>query len=189
MGDNNLQNAGATGAATTGAGATGAGTTGADSNETFESFLVKQPKTVQDLYSAHVTGLKNTVAATRRERDELSGQIKDLTKSAEKGSELEKQLTVISQKLEVTERKSDFMEQAMKPEIGCRNPVAAYALATVNGLFNNKGVPDWTTIKSMAPELFGKEVPKGHGGEGTGGSGDLGKLDMNALIRHKAGRG
>ena len=185
MGELNLQ-AGATGPAQTGAGATGAGSEQLD--ETFEGFLGKQPKTVQELYSKHVTGLRNTVAATRQERDDLSKQIKELTQKAEKGSELERRLTEISQKLESAERKADFMEQAMKPEIGCRNPAVAYALATVNSLFNSKGVPDWNAVKLAAPELFGKEVPPAHAGEGTG-SGPAGKADMNALIRRKAGRG
>ncbi|NPV85992.1 MAG: hypothetical protein HPY45_08300 [Anaerolineae bacterium] len=158
-------------------------------NETFETWLDKQDEKVKALYSAHITGLKNTVSATRQERDELAKQIRELAGKAEKGSEAEKALKDISARLEAAERRAAFLEEASKPEIGCRNPKAAYAVAIAEGLFNSKtGLPDWETLKKIAPEFFGvKPAGSGNAGDGAGGNAE-GKFDMNAAIRRAAGR-
>ncbi len=149
----------------------------------FASFLAKQPKEVQALYEADVAGLKNTVSATRTERDNLATQIKELTKAAGKGTELETKLTELSASLESANRKADFMEQA--PAMECKNPKAAYALMLADNLVDRKGQPDWPAIKAAAPELFGKKVAKTNAGEGhdeppSGG--------MNDWIRSQARR-
>lgn len=155
-------------------------------NETFDGWLEKQDDNVKALYQSHTTGLRNAVAATRNERDDFARQVKELSKKAEKGSEIEKELTGLSTKLEAAERRADFMEQAIKPEIGCRNPKAAYALAVADGLFTTRGDPDWTNIKSIAPELFGMAIASGNAGAGTQSAPP--REDMNTLIRRKAGR-
>jgi hypothetical protein len=69
-------------------------------NETFEAWLEKAEPTVKALYEQHTEGLRNTVRATRDERDNLAKQIKELLPKAEKGSELEKTLIDFSEKLE-----------------------------------------------------------------------------------------
>jgi len=86
----------------------------------------------------------------------LSAQLKELLPKAEKGSELEAQLTETVSKLESAERRAAFAEQAIKPEVSCSNVKAAYALALADNLFDKDGNPDWTTIKQTAPELFRK---------------------------------
>jgi len=173
--------------ATTGAAAQTGAQTGAKP-PTFDGWFATQDEVVQGVINTRFTALENTVRATREERDTVRAQIKDMAKKAEKGSEFETQLNEALRKLDLSERKSDFMEQALKPEIGCRNPKAAYALAVSDGLFNSKGNPDWAAIKSVAPEIFGKEIPPAHGGDGTGDQIVAGNLGMNALIRRKAGR-
>lgn len=152
----------------------------------FETWLEKQPDDVKSLYQSHVTGLQNTVKATRDERDALKQQIKDLLPKAEKGSELEKSLTDFSTKLEVAERRATFVEEAIKPEIGCRNPKAAYAIAFADNLFDRRGNPDWTAIKAAAPELFGSPSVNGNAGAGTNQQPPKG--GMNEFIRRAAGR-
>jgi hypothetical protein len=153
----------------------------------FEAWLDAQPDEVKTLYQAHTTGLHNTVKATREERDALSRQIKDLLPKAEKGSELEKSLSEISTRLEQAERRAAFAEEAVKPEIGCRNPKAAFLLAQADNLFDRKGNPDWAAIKAAAPELFGQPTANGNAGAGTQ-NGAQTRPDMNSFIRSAAGR-
>ncbi|OGO13260.1 MAG: hypothetical protein A2Y53_06965 [Chloroflexi bacterium RBG_16_47_49] len=160
---------------------------GAESNqpENFEVWLQAQPENIKQLYETHVTGLKNTVAATRTERDDFKKQLGTLAKAAEKGSETEKLLQEALGKIDVAERRATFMEEAIRPEIGCKNPRTAYALATAEELFGKNGSPDWTQIKAAAPELFGAGNAKGKAGAGTGE--ELKTGDMNAYIRKAAG--
>lgn len=157
------------------------------SSETFESWLEKQDAAVKSLYESHIAKLTNTVKATREERDALAKQIKDLLPKAEKGSELERSLTDLSSKLEQAERRAVFAEEAVKPEIGCSNPKAAYLLAQADNLFDRRGNPDWAAIRAAAPELFAKKTAKVHGGEGTGDAAPQG-VDMNQLLLRAAGR-
>ena len=153
--------------------------------ENFEVWLQTQPDNVKALYEGHVTGLKNTVAATRTERDDLKKQLQGLAKQAGKGSETEAQLNEAIGKLELAERRANFMEEAIRPEIGCKNPRTAYALATAEELFSKNGSPDWTQIKVAAPELFGTSSGKGNAGNGTGEPPTT--KDMNTFIRKAAG--
>jgi hypothetical protein len=157
---------------------------GSSQPESFEAWLQEQPEEVKALYEGHITGLKNTVAATRTERDDLKKQLQGLAKQAEKGSESEKQLNEALGRIELAERRANFMEEAIRPEIGCKNPRTAYALATAEDLFGKNGSPDWTQIKATAPELFGG-TGKGNAGSGTGE--DHKVQDMNAFIRKAAG--
>jgi len=153
--------------------------------ENFETWLAAQPAEVQTAYETHVQGLKNTVTATRTERDDYKKQLAGLLRKAEKGSETEAQLTEALGKIEAAERKANFMEDALRPEIGCKNPRTAFALATAEDLFTKQGTPDWTAIKTAAPELFQTLQAKGKAGSGT--QDNLKVVDMNTIIRQKAG--
>jgi len=157
-----------------------------DTPANFEEYIGKQSDDVKALYTQHVTGLQNTVKATRDERDTLRTQLKDLLPKAEKGSELEKSLTESLGKLELAERRAAFVEDAIKPEIGCRNPKAAFLLAQADNLFDRRGSPDWAAIKAAAPELFG--APKVNANAGDGTDNQPPKADMNNYIRRMAGR-
>ncbi len=154
----------------------------------FEGWLDTQDELVRDAYKKHLNGLLNTVKTTRSERDELNRQLKELLPKAEKGSEAEKLLTEFSTKLEQAEQRAAFAEEAIKPEIGCSNPKAAYALAVAEKLFDSRGRPDWISIKEAAPELFQKPLTqKTNAGNGTGAE-PSNKIDMNTFIRQSAGR-
>lgn len=154
----------------------------------FDDFLGGQDERVKAAYEAHVSGLKNTVKATREERDSLAAQLREVAKKAEKGSELETQLNETLTRLEATEKRLSFLDEASKPEIGCRNPKAAFALAQAGNLYDRQGRPDWTAIRAEAPELFGVKVADANAGSGTG-TGMPPKQSMDALIRRAAGRG
>ena len=155
--------------------------------ETFEAWLEKADPTVKTLYEQHTAGLRNTVKATRDERDALTKQVKDLLGKSEKGSQAEKDLTAALAKMETAEKRATFAEDAVRPEIGCSNPKLAYILAVDGDLFDRKGNPDWAAIKTAAPELFRKaNIPNGDAGNGT--NQPNGKADMNQVLRGALGR-
>ena len=87
--------------------------------------------------------------------------------------------------LQVAERKAAFNEDASRPEVGCSNPKAAYALATAEDLFDRQGRPDWNALKQAAPELFRKPGPGNS--DGGAGNGNQPHLTMNDIIRRAAG--
>lgn len=150
------------------------------------TWLEAQPENIKAAYQQHTTGLQNAVKATRQERDELAREVKRLSSQAEKGSEAEKALTQLAEKMEAAERRAQFVEEAVKPEIGCRNPKAAYLLAVADGLFDKHNNPNWEAIKTAAPELFGKPPASSNAGSGT--ETPPNKADMNSFIRRAAGR-
>jgi len=154
---------------------------------TFDGWIATQDEPVKQLVSARFLALESTVKATRDERDTFKQQLKELLPKAEKGSELEKSLNDISTKLEQAERRAAFLEDAVRPEIQCRNPRAAWTLASAQGLFDKKDRPDWTAIKAEAPELFGPLTANANAGAGTGKPVPTAK-NMNAFIRAASGR-
>ena len=158
----------------------GAGTgdqgTGAE-NPTFESFYGGLDEAARGLVDGHISGLKNALQSERQQRGELAKQIKDLAGKSEKGSELEKQLTEASAKLELAERRATFFEDAAKPEIGCTNARLAFVLAQAEELFDKRGAPDWNAIKAAAPELFRRVGA----GSADGGAGSRPKADRRRV--------
>lgn len=151
----------------------------------FDEWIGSQPAEIKAAYETHTTGLRNAVQATRVERDALGDQVKDLLKTAAKGSEMEKTLQEFQGKLAAAERRAAFLESATQPGIDCKNPKAALAIAMAGDHFNRQGVPDWAAIKEVAPELFGRVTPPGNAGAGTGSVPQAN--DMNAVIRRAAG--
>lgn len=154
---------------------------------TFEAWYAGLDETTKGLFDNHVNGLKTSLTTERQERGNLAKQVKDLAAKAEKGSELEKQLTDMQNALQVAERRAAFNEDASRPEVGCSNPKAAYVLAVADDLFDRQGRPDWNALKQVAPELFRKPGP-GNADGGAGG-GNAPHLTMNDIIRRAAGRG
>lgn len=154
---------------------------------TFDAWYAGLDETTKGLFDGHVNGLKTSLATERQERSNLAKQVKELAAKAEKGSELEKQLTDMQNALQAAERRAAFNEDAMRPEVGCSNPKAAYALALADNLFDSRGRPDWNALKQTAPELFRKPGPGNS--DGGAGNGNTPHLTMNDIIRRAAGRG
>lgn len=161
---------------------------GQQPDQTFETWLEKQDDEVKELYKSNVSGLKSALKSERKAKSDLSVQLKELLPKAEKGSDLEKQLTEMASKAEAAERRALFAEEAIKPEIGCRNIKAAFALAVADDLFDKRGNPDWDEIKKQAPELFGTGTANANPGAGTNKDIKPKKNDMNAFIRGSIGR-
>ena len=153
----------------------------------WETWFGAQDETVKELYKQHSENLLNTVKATRQERDALAKQIKELAKSQTEGSDARKALDAMGEKLEATERRAAFLEDATRPEVQCRNPRAAWLLADAGGHFDKHGRPIWDAIKAEAPELFGVTVAQANAGAGTGKPPSPAQ-NMNAFIRAMAGR-
>jgi len=166
------------------------GQVGDNAPRTWDTVLAGLPEADRALYEAHTTGLKNTVQATRQERDALQGQLAELTKALGKNDpEAAKALLAqMSAELETSRRRADFLETAVRPEIGCTNPGAAFAIAQTQGLFDARGNPNWDAIKAAVPELFRKPIPAGNAGAGTA-SPPAGRATMNDFIRRASGRG
>lgn len=155
--------------------------------ESFEAFLDKQPAEVRSLYESHTTGLKSALANERKSNKELAAELKTLAQKAEKGSELERQLSEYAVKAEAAERRAVFAEDAIRPEIGCSNVKAAFLIAQADGLFKKDGSPDWEAVRAAAPELF-RRPGSAAGNAGAGTSQGQPKEDMNTFIRRAAGR-
>lgn len=154
----------------------------------WEAYLATLPDDLKGLYETHTTGLRNTVQATRQERDALSRQLADITKALGKDpSEAKRLLEQMSADLDSARLRADFYEAAGRPEIGCQNPRVAFLVAQDLGVIDGKGRVNWETLKAQAPELFQKRAPDGRAGVGTG-TPPPARIDMNAMIRRAAGR-
>lgn len=154
----------------------------------WEAYLEGLPTDVKTLYEGHVTGLRNTVQATRSERDALTRQLADITKALGKDPvEAKRLIEQMSTDLDSARLRADFYETAGRPEIGCQNPRVAFLVAQDLGAIDSKGRVNWETLKEQAPELFQKRAPDGRAGVGTG-SPPPARFDMNTLIRRAAGR-
>lgn len=169
-----------------GDGGSGTGRAGTES-PTFETYYAGLDETHKGLVDGHVTGLKTALQSERTERANLTRQINELKAKAEKGSDLEKQLGDMATRLEQAERRATFAEDAIKPEVGCTNVKAAYALALAEDLFDRQGRPDWARLKAAAPELF-RRAGSGSA-DGGAGNNQTPRFGMNEIIRRAAGRG
>lgn len=152
----------------------------------FDEFIKTQPEEVRKAFEKNTQGLKSALGSEREQRGALEKQVKELAAKADKGSELEKSLNELTAKLESSDRHSTFVEEAVKPEIGCTNIKAAYALAVSEELFDKRGNVNWDALRKEAPELFGKPGDGG-AGHGTGGNPPGGKETVDDIIRRQAG--
>jgi len=166
---------GGTGGPNAGAGGTPAAQGGAQDNpastaagnddaasRTWETVIAALPEADRVLYEQHTTGLRNTVQATRQERDALQQQLGELTKAIGKNDpeSAKALLAQMTTEIETAKRRADFLEGAVRPEIGCSNPGAAFAIAHNQGLFDARGNPNWDAIKQAVPELFRKPTTR-----------------------------
>lgn len=154
---------------------------------TFDKWLAGQDDGIKDLLDDHTAGLKSALDDERRERKSLAARIKELSKSAENGSELQQQLDALTTQMGEADTKTAFYEAAH--EAGVKNLRLAWTAAREFDLVNSKGAVDMAQLKSIAPELFAsKSIPVTNGGNGANQSGAV-VPDMNKAIRAMAGMG
>jgi hypothetical protein len=154
---------------------------------TWDEWMATQDEPVKQLVTSRFSALESTVKATRDERDDMKHQLKELSKAQAEGSDARKALDETISKLERAERRAAFLEDAVRPEIQCKNPRAAWTLASAQNLFDKHDRPDWNAIKAEAPELFGPLIANANAGTGTGKPIPSAK-NMNNFIRVAAGR-
>ncbi len=161
-----------------------------DTTETFDfdSWLDGQPEHVKQGFTSKTTGLHSALESERAQRKDLAKELKKLSGEASQGSEAQKALGEMSSQLERAEQRAAFMEEGVRPEIGCTNLKAAFLVASADGLFKRSGEPDWGAIKQAAPELFQRKTPPGNAGSGNG-SPPAEKASMNDWIRKAARSG
>lgn len=166
---------------------------GSEEGSNWEAVLSELPAEKQELYQKHVSGLLNSVKATRAERDDLAKQIRDLSAKQEKGSDTQKELEQLSSELEaaaeravIAEKRVKFAEEAARPEIGCVNARAAWLVAVAEDAFTKQGDPDWDKIRKAAPQLFAIKASRSNAGNGT--KDEHKSVSMNDYIRRSAGR-
>ncbi len=157
---------------------------------TYDAWLPQQTDEVKALIEGHIQGLRNTVQATRQERDALSQKLGDIAKTLGKDpAEAKRLLDAMTSEVEQANQRAGFYEEAARPEIGCSNPRLAYLAAVEAGLIDKRGRVSWESLKQQAPELFRGTQPRpaGNAGAGTGTQPPAGK-NMNDFIRRSAGR-
>lgn len=154
---------------------------------TFDAWIATQNDSTKKLIDDHVAGLKVVLAEQKQRGAELAKQLKDAAKAAEAGSDAQKKLEAAAGQIELAEKRATFAEEAIKPEINCSNPRAAWLVAVSEQLFDKRGGPDWAAIKAATPELFKVRMPDGNAGAGTA-TPPPAKGGMNAIIRRAAGR-
>lgn len=151
---------------------------------TFDSWFESQPEEIKGLIDSNVSGLKSALDSERNERKSLAKQLSELKGKAEKGSELEQQLTTLSAQLESQAAKAAFYESA---PADVANMKLAW-MAAQDGHTDKRGNVDWNSLRSAYPELFRKTVtPPANAGNGRGQEGGN-QPNMNAFIRAAAGR-
>lgn len=151
----------------------------------WDGWIADQDDEVKAAYEAHVTGLKHTVEATRKDNKELREAVKQAAQGAD--GELKAQLDALSGKLEEREREVAFIDQAVVQK--CRKPRALWVLAVADQAFDRYGKPDWQHLRSTYGELFeSAPAPRGNAGAGAG-TPPAGGPDMEGLLRRAVGRG
>lgn len=150
----------------------------------YETWFGEQTEEIKSMIEEHNKGLHNSVKATREERDSLAKELKKLSKEIDENSEAGKLVSDLQAKLQQAERKSTFIEQAVKQ--GIKRPTAAYAIAVTENLFKEDGNPDFEKIKESIPELFTVTNTNTNAGSGTNTA--LPKRDANQAIREAASK-
>jgi len=153
----------------------------------WDTFHASLPEEAQKLIGDRESGLKTALKTERDSRKDVEKELKDVAGKLEKGSDAQKKVLKLADAVAAETEKSDFYEEAH--EEGVSNMKLAYVVAKQDELISKRGKVDWKTLKESYPELFVKIIiPDGGAGDGTGGKTPSKKVDMNALIRKKAGR-
>lgn len=161
--------------------------------ETWQAWLEAQPEDqrvrITTLHEGHTQGLRTALDNERAQRREFEKQLRELTPKVEKGSALETQINTITAQLDSANRRADFVEAAVKPEIGIADVAAAWIIANANAdtYFDKRGRVDFALLKQNHPALFKSAAPpRANAGNGAGQDG--GTSNMNDFIRRQASR-
>ena len=153
----------------------------------WDAFHKSLPAEAQKLISERESGLKTALGSERDARKDAEKDLREVAADLEKGSAAQEKVLKLADQVAAETQKADFYEDAHKD--GVTNLKLAFHVAKTDDLFDKRGNVNFKKMKEEYPELFGKKkAPPGDGGEGTGTGLPGEKVDMNALIRKKAGR-
>ena len=160
---------------------------GAEETVDYEQWVSKLKPAEKAALEGHTRGLKSALDSERASRKSLEKQLRDLAKASQEGSDAQKKLVEMADKMAEADRRADFYDSAHAA--GVTNLKLAYLVAVQDELFDRRGGVDFTALRTSYPELFGqtKKVTKGNAGSGTDETTPTGG-DMNAWIRQRAGR-
>lgn len=162
---------------------------GNQDNEALEwdTFHAELPAAAQKLIADRDSGLKSALKSERDARGEAEKSLRKVAADLEAGSDAQKQVLELADAEAAASQKAEFYEEAHEADV--KNLKLAYVVAKQDGLIDKRGKINFKQLKEDYPELFVKKfVPDGGAGDGTGTKLPGGKVDMNALIRKKAGR-
>lgn len=131
----------------------------------FEDWLDSQPDETKTLIQERFSSLENSVKATRTERDGYSKELKELSKKLGKDNEATTHINELTAKLDKSEKKAAFIEDASNN--GCKRPSVAYTIAEAEQFYTEDGLPDWDKIREAVPELFTAQSLNTDAGSGT----------------------
>jgi len=153
----------------------------------WDAYYASLPAEAQKLFTDRESGLKTALASERDARGKAEKDLRDIAADLDKGSEAQTKVLELADAVATESLKADFYEAAHEKDVS--NLKLAYVVAQQDGLIDKRGKIDFDTLKLNYPELFIKKfVPPGGAGDGVGAKLPGEKVDMNALIRKKAGR-
>ena len=145
------------------------------------------PEAAQNLIAEHEGSLKSALKTERDARSDAEKNLREVAAELEAGSDAQKKVLELADAEAAASQKAEFYEEAHNASVS--NLKLAYHVATTEGFIDKRGKVDFAGMKEQYPELFVKKfIPDGGAGEGTGGKLPGRKVDMNSLIRAKAGR-
>lgn len=153
---------------------------------TWEQVVEALPEEQRALYNTHTQGLRSALQSERDQRSDLARQLREATQQLEQGSAARTQLEQMTAQLDQANRRAEFAEAAVRPEIGCTNVRLAWLAATEIDAFDRGGSVNWAKLKEQFPELFAKQGPP-PGNAGAGNNTPPQTTGMTQIIRRAAG--
>lgn len=169
-------------------GAGGEGGQGGGTPLTWEAFHGGLNDEQKALLETHTSGLKNALNSERTAKGDLEKQVRELSKSVEKGSDAEKKLTEFADQIAASNKQNAFYEAAHAA--GAKNLKLAWAAAQSDAsVWKGDGSLNIDAFKQAYPEIFAAPPPPpGNAGAGAGQGGAA--PSMNDFIRQAvSGRG
>ena len=175
----------------------------------YDSLSEDHRKFVDEEFTTLRSALKDERKLRRDDGKSLNEQLAALQKQVAKGSDAQKSLDkiiaerdAINQDFELASQRLEFYEEAQAYEKSNQVRLTNFGLAWVavqeekknpeSRLFDRQGRVVFDQLKEQFPELFAQEKPttapaRTRAGAGTGQADPPPKVDMNTLIRRKAG--
>lgn len=159
---------------------------------TYETWYSTQADDVKALVDGRLQSLHSALQSERSSRADLEKKLRDAAKGQKEGSAEAQNLTTMADELAVANRRADFYEAAVKPEVNAQDLEALWVLANAKAdeYFDRRGNVNFALLKERHPGLFRQapRTPPANAGNGAGGQAATNGANMNSIIRRAAGR-